>query len=280
MLQRLIADSRVILTGASSGIGAALARALAKERARLILVARRHDRLEQLAEECEADSTTSIDLVVGDVTDPKLRERAIATAQARWGGLDLLINNAGVSAHGKFEDNASETFRQIMEVNLFAAAELTRLAVPLLRIGRTPAIVNVSSILGHRGAPLNSEYSASKFALRGWSEALRAELASDGIDVMLVSPGTTDTPFFDHLLEKQAKLPWGSSKGIPPEAVAAQIVTALRRRRREIFPNWRGRLLVTANRLAPGLVDRIMKKYGRAAAGSNAIEAGTEDTAR
>lgn len=265
MPRHLIADSRVLITGASSGIGAALARELVRQRARVILLARRHDRLERLAHELGAESSAPIDLVVGDITDAEVRERAIAAVQERWGDLDILVNNAGVSAHGKFEEHTAETFRKIMEVNLFAAAELTRLAVPLLRKGRHPTVVNISSILGHRGAPLNSEYSASKFALRGWSEALRAELAGDGINVMLVSPGTTDTKFFDSLLEKNGKLPWGERKGITPETVARQITRAIASGQREIFPNWRGHFMVTANRLAPGLIDRVMKKYGRQA---------------
>ena len=123
--------------------------------------------------------------------------------------------------------------------------------------------MNIGSILGHRGLPLNSEYSASKFALRGWSEALRAELAGEGVDVLLVSPGTIETEFFDHLVAKRADLPWGKAKGIPAAAVAEQTVRALERGGREIFPNWRGRALVLANRLAPGMVDRVMARLGR-----------------
>ncbi len=175
----------------------------------------------------------------------------------------MLVNNAGTSAHGRFADSDEATLRQVMEVNFFAATELTRLALSLLRLGRRPAIVNIGSILGHRGVPLNSEYAASKFALRGWSESLRAELAAESIDVLLVSPGTTDTEFFDHLVAKRADLPWANSKGIPAAVVAEQTVRALERGRREIFPNWRGRALVIANRLFPGLVDRVMSGYRR-----------------
>ena len=149
-----------------------------------------------------------------------------------------------------------------MELNFFAVTELTRLALPLLRDGCDPLIVNISSILGHRAIPHQSEYCASKFALRGWSEALRAELHGLGIGLLLVSPGTTETEFFDHLLEKQSTTPWGKQQGISPEAVAKQIVRAIERRNREIFPNWRGRLLVWANRCCPGLVDRVMNRYG------------------
>ena len=172
------------------------------------------------------------------------------------------MNNAGVSAHGAFAEADETTLRRIMEVNFFAAAELTRRALPLLKAGERPAIVNIGSIIGHRGLPLNSEYAASKFALRGWSEAIRAELAADGVDVLLVSPGTTETEFFDHLVAKQAELPWGDSAAIPAAVVAEQTVRARERGRHEIFPNWRGRALVYANRLAPGLIDRVLAKLG------------------
>jgi len=191
-----------------------------------------------------------------------LRGQLVQRIRNDWGALDLLVNNAGISAHGRFEGSSSEVLRKIMEVNFFAAAELARETLPLLKSGEDPLLVNMGSILGHRGVPFNSEYCASKFALRGWSEAIRPELARDGIDVLLVSPGTTDTEFFEHLIAKGEKLPWGEQKGLPAEKAAAQIIRAVERRRPEIFPNWRGRFLGLLNRLSPRLVDRIMKRYG------------------
>lgn len=261
--RRLIADSRVLITGASSGIGRALAEALAARRARLILLARRRELLKGLAERLSGGVEGRVDIVAGDVTSAETRQKAIEAVKQRWGALDILINNAGVSAHGRFTDSDDDTMRRIMEVNLFAAVDLTRLAIPLLGEGRRPAVVNIGSVLGHRGAPHNGEYCASKFALRGWSEALRAELAGDDIDVLLVSPGTTDTEFFDHLIAKRGVLPWLQTKGVSPNTVADQTLRALERGRREIYPNWRGRLLVAGNRLFPGFVDRWMKRYGR-----------------
>jgi short-subunit dehydrogenase len=280
MARRDLAGSRVLLTGASSGIGRELARALARRGANLLITARREDALETLAAEC-AFSGEACEFVPGDITNADLRATLASRADKLWGGLDVLVNNAGVSAHGRFAESDEATLRQVMEVNFFAVAELTRLSLPLL--GRhplqagssptpakapAPAIVNIGSIIGHRGLPLNSEYSASKFALRGWSEALRAELASQGIDVLLVSPGTTETEFFEHLLAKREKLPWGNAVGIPAAVVAEQTVRALERGRREIFPNWRGRAMVVANRLFPGLVDRAVANLARGSAGS------------
>jgi short-subunit dehydrogenase len=249
----------VLITGASSGIGRELALALSRKGARVLLSARREALLDAVVEECKRAGGVA-DRLAGDVTDAGYQDVLLQHAIASWGGLDVLVNNAGVSAHGQFADGDDATLRRIMEVNFFAAAELTRRAIPMLAVGKSPAIVNIGSILGHRGIPLNSEYCASKFALRGWSESLRAELASTGIDVLLVSPGTTETEFFDHLIAKRGELPWGKAKGISAAAVARQTVRALERGRREIFPNWRGRALVLANRLFPRLVDRVMMR--------------------
>lgn len=261
MARRSLAHSRVLITGASSGIGRELALAFARRGARVLLAARRESQLHVVADQCRRQSA-GVDaiLLAGDLTDPAYRRALVQTATEHWQGLDILVNNAGVSAHGPFASSDEATLRQVMELNFFAAAELTRLALPLLKQGERPAIVNIGSIIGHRGLPLNSEYAASKFALRGWTESLRAELAADGVDVLLVSPGTTETEFFEHLVAKRADLPWGESTAIPAAAVAEQTVRALERGRREIFPNWRGRALVFANRLAPGLVDRLVAK--------------------
>lgn len=261
MGRRSLNNRRILLTGASSGIGRALALRLAPFGTRLMLVARREAPLLELAEELESLGAASVVPIVGDVTDAALRESLVDRIRDDWGGLDLLINNAGISAHGRFEGSTADVMQQIMEVNFFAATKLLRATLPLLKLGEEALLVNVGSILGHRGLPYNSEYSASKFALRGWSEAIRPELARDGIDVLLVSPGTTDTEFFDHLIAKGEKLPWAQQQGIPADAVAAQTIRAIQRRRHEIYPNWRGRMLVLLNRFSPRLVDGLMSRY-------------------
>lgn len=263
MPRRSLENARVLLTGASSGIGRELALALARRKARLLLVARRELLLREAVEECRALGGEA-DYLAGDVVDPAVRDAAVYRLEERWQGLDVLVNNAGASAHGLFADSDELTLRGVMEVNFFAPVEFTRRALPLLLRGRNSAIVNVGSILGHRGAPFNGEYSASKFALRGWSESLRAELAAEGVDVLLISPGTTDTELFDHLLAKRAELPWAdAAHAVAAAVVAEQTVRALERGRKEIFPNWRGRALVLANRLFPGVVDAAIARYGR-----------------
>ena len=148
-----------------------------------------------------------------------------------------------------------------MEVNFFAAAELIRAALPALRSGRKPMIVNVGSILGHRGIPRMSEYCASKFALQGFSQSLRAELASSGIDLLVVSPGTTETPFFDHAISSEPS-PWPKQRGVTAAHVARKARRAIESGRHEVIINSHGRMLVLLNRIAPRLVDRILTRYG------------------
>lgn len=260
MPSRIIRGSRAIVTGASSGIGRALALELARQGASLVITARRAERLEELAQTIEALGQHA-ESVAGDITDPSLRQAVLQTAQHALGGLDILVNNAGVGATGRFEHASPDRLRRIMEVNFFALAEMTRLALPLLRHGRRPIIVNVSSILGHRGVPHSSEYCASKFAVQGFSEALRAELASYPIDVLVVSPGTTKTEFFDRLLENTSQARWPQHGAVPADYVARAVVRAMRRGQREVIPFFWGRVLCLLNRLAPGWMDRVMARY-------------------
>jgi short-subunit dehydrogenase len=200
-------------------------------------------------------------MVAGDITDAGLREQIMETAHSVFGGLDSLINNAGIGAMGLFEEARPERLRHVMEVNFFALAEMTRLALPLLKRGRDPIIVNVSSILGRRGTPYSSEYSASKFAVHGFSEAIRAELTKAGVDVLVVSPGTTETEFFDSVIERTAEPAWPEHKPVSAEAVARKTVRAMRRGKHEIVPYLWGRVLCYLNRLSPRLVDGIMARY-------------------
>jgi short-subunit dehydrogenase len=257
---RDIQGSRAIVTGASSGIGRALARELARQGAQLVVVARREAQLRELVDRITADGG-EVEPVVGDVTDPEIRRKLIDTARSRFGGLDILVNNAGTGAMGLFEDADPQRARTLMEVNFFAPIELIRLALPLLRRGTRPIIVNVSSILGLRGVPYSSEYSASKFALQGFSEALRTELIRHRIDVLVVNPGTTQTEFFDSVIEKTGEPAWPEHTPVTAESVARQTVRAIRRGRHAIIPYKWGRVFYWINRLSPALMDRIMARY-------------------
>jgi len=260
MSKREIKGSRVIVTGASSGIGRAVTMELARGGANLVATARREDRLRKLADEVAA-LDGRIEIVIGDITDPPTRQRTIEAAQSHYGGLDILINNAGIGAMGLFEDADPQRLRKLFEVNVFALVEMTRLALPLLKKGVRPMVVNVSSILGHCGAPHNSEYCASKFAVQGFSDSIRAEFVRHGIDVLVVSPGTTETEFFDRVIEKTAEPNWPEHNAVSAEEVARAMVKAMRKGRHEIIPYGPGKILCWLNRLSPALMDRLMARY-------------------
>jgi short-subunit dehydrogenase len=227
-------------------------------------MARREDRLQSLAHEIETSGGTAV-CVAGDVTDAAVRARGIEAAVSHFGGLDILVNNAGVGAIGPFAAADPERVRRVMEVNFFALVEMTRIALPLLKQGRHPIIVNISSILGRRGVPHNSEYAASKFAVHGFSESIRAELAGHppgrGIDVLVVCPGTTDTEFFDQVLESKGGPKWPEHKAVSAEAVARSVVRGIRRGSHEITPYFWGKVLVMLNRVSPWFVDKLMARY-------------------
>ena len=174
MSKRKIEGCRAIVTGASSGIGYEIALQLAQRGVKVVIVARRKERLSTLADRIHQQGG-QVEAIVGDVTDPATRDKLVEAAQTSFGGLDILVNNAGVGTLGLFEHSDPKRLRQVMEVNFFALVEMTRLALPLLLEGTNPIIVNVASILATRGVPYNSEYSASKFAVRGFSESLRTK---------------------------------------------------------------------------------------------------------
>jgi short-subunit dehydrogenase len=257
--RRELANRRIAITGASSGIGRALAVELARVPTKLVLNARREEKLRELAGQLTANGA-ACECVVGDITDPATRQAIADRAQAAFGGLDILVNNAGVGALGRFEEGTPDRVRRVLEVDFFALVELTRTALPLLKQGQQPLIVNVSSILGHVGIPFSSEYCASKFAVRGFSQSLRAELSVDGVDVLLVSPGTTETEFYASVIDRHGKLPWEGWRGVTAEFVAQATVRAMRSGRHEIIPNPRGRLFCWLQRFSPRLVDAILRR--------------------
>ena len=260
--RRKIAGLRILITGASQGIGRALAIEAARRGGRVIAAARSAELLDELAREVRGKGGT-LETVVADVTGPDDRRRMLETAQRCFGGLDVLINNAGVGATGHFVEATEERLRKIMEVNFFGLTELTRLCLPVLKQGQSPAIVNVSSVLGRRALPGRSEYSASKFAVQGFSEALRAEVDKDGVDVLLINPGLTQTNFSQNMLEAKARFKLDHMRGMTSEQVATATLRALERGKNEITLTLGGRLLLFVNRFFPGLVDWIIRRRVR-----------------
>ena len=261
MARRQLDGKRVLITGASQGIGEALAMEAAKRGCRIVAVARTAALLENLeAHIRHAIPHAKIVTLAGDVTNPDDRKAMLEACQSAYGGLDILINNAGIGATGHFAETDFANLRRIFEVNVFGTAELTRLCIPSLRTGIQPLIVNISSALGKRGYPARSYYSSSKFALQGLSDAIRAELAPDGIGVLVVSPGLTQTHFSKNMLERSARLPLDHLRGMTSETVAKKTFAAIEADKSDITLTTNGKLLVAVNRFAPWIFELFARK--------------------
>jgi short-subunit dehydrogenase len=256
-MARAIKDSNILITGASSGIGRALAALCAREGARVGAVARSGDRLDELVKECQGGEVVPI---VADVTSDEDRRHVLDTVTKRFGRLDVLVNNAGVASFGHFSSSSEAVLRQVMETNFFAPAELMRLAIPLLTQGRDPAIVNVASMCGRRGVPAWPEYSASKFALCGLTDALRAEFARFDVEVLLIVPGLTQTELRSNLLHNTGRMKLDHDEGMSADQVAAAILKSLKAGKRETVLGWDARWILRVNRWLPWLVDWRMKR--------------------
>jgi len=256
-----LTGARAIVTGASSGIGHALVLRLAEQCVRVVVASRNQERLDALAAAIRQRGG-EVHVIPTDVADAGQRAQLIESSIAALDGLDILINNAGIGAIGPFIDSSEDRLRRIFELNFFGCTELTRLALPYLSQGSHPMIVNISSILGKRAIPGMTEYCGSKFALQGWSESLRPELARFGIHLLVVSPGTIQSEFRTNLLEDRSKGRW-RARGMAADRCAALIVGAMRARRNEIVVTAGAKTLAWLNRLSPRLVDWMMNRYGR-----------------
>lgn len=261
-MSRDLKGKRVILTGASGGMGQATARALAKAGARVVLAARSADVLQKLEAELR---TVGADVlaVPTDVTVSADRERLFHAALEHLGGLDVLINLSGIGSHGHFSTSTPEINRQVMETNFFAPVEMIRLAIPHLTNGNQAAILNVSSMTGRRGVPAWPEYSASKWSLVGISEALRGELCRFGIDVLQVLPGLTNSGFDKKLIRKDGRMVIRFDKGMSPEYVGSSIVRALEKNKRETVLGREAKLLLLCHKFFPRLTSKLMARAVR-----------------
>ncbi len=260
--KRTFSGKRVLITGASQGIGRALVETAVKRGARVLAVARSIDLLESLAQDLK-NQGFGIEILQADIANPADRIKMTQAAQERFGGLDILINNAGIGATGHFADTTPDTLRSIMETNFFGTTETTRAFLPILQLGDKPAIVNISSIVGRRALPARGLYSASKFAVEGWSQAIRAELSKDGIDVIVINPGLTQTNFSQNMLEQKAKIQLDHLRGMTSEEVAEQTIRAIERGKNNLYLTTRGKLLLLFARFAPAVIDFFAKRRVR-----------------
>jgi len=256
------------VTGASSGIGAACVRVLASAGWDVLAAARRRERLEELAAAVRAAVPAARVLPLAcDVNSDASVAAAFAEARAAFGRLDALVNNAGFGTYGAIADTPLERFRENMETNFFGVLRCTQAAIPLLRETARrsqrrwgASIVMVSSIVGRRSFPGMSAYCASKFAVEGLAEALRAELAADRIAVSVVNPGVTKTEFFASSKGERPKEYVPPRRGMAPEDVARVILKATSRPRRNVYLTLEGKAGMVVQWFSPGLFDLVMSQ--------------------
>src|SRR5262245_46842089 len=273
-MRRELRGRAVLVTGASRGIGRRTAERLAKLGARLALTSRSAEDLAKAVAECRAVGA-ECEAFPGDLTSPADRERVVERTVARFGGIDVLVNCAGVCSFGEFSTSTEEVVRRVLEVNFFAQAEMIRLVHPhLLRSGERakdgwrPAVVNVASICGRWGIPSMSEHCASKHAFVGLTEALRAEFVRYGIDVLLVLPGLVRSDDLNrHLLRNEGKIYLDFEGAQLPDSVAVDVVKSLLGNRAERTSGWVSWFVWLGRRMFPRGVRFFMQrkvwKYAR-----------------
>jgi short-subunit dehydrogenase len=273
-MRRNLQGRVVLITGATRGIGRLIAENLARLGARLALNARSQADLDRTADELRAAGANVL-AVAADITAPADRERLIRQVVEHFGGLDVLVNNAGVASFGEFATSTEAILRQVMDLNFFAPAELTRLCLPHLArssaLGRESgwraAVVNMASLVGKRGIPSFPEHSTSKFALCGLSESLRAEFARFDVDVLVVVPGLVRTEDRDrHLLRNEGQIKLNYAGSPPAERVADEAVKSLVRNYRENVIGFKARWINRGSRWFPWFVSWVLGVKVRAAA--------------
>ncbi|MGC4057641.1 MAG: SDR family oxidoreductase [Chitinophagaceae bacterium] len=246
----------ILISGASSGIGKALALAFIAEGANVALCARD---LQKLTQAFASVDHNKILLHQADVSVYEECERFVQSAQERWGHIDGVINNAGISMRALFEDLDLNVLHNLMNINFWGTVHLTKAALPHIMKSKG-IITGVSSIAGYRGLPARTGYSASKFAMQGFLEALRTELLHTGVHVMWVSPGFTASNIRNTALSAdgttQKETPLKEEKLMSAEACAALIVAAMAGRKRTLIMTRQGKLAVWLNKLIPSFVDK------------------------
>jgi len=257
--RRRLAGSRALVTGASSGVGRAVALELASRGVRVLATGRRGERLAALADEAAGLAGGPLVYEAGDITSSDFRRRLVDVATQQLGGLDLVVAAAGSGAIGRFRDASPDTLARIMDVDFTAQAELVRVTLPALRVGRDPVIVLVGSILGYHPLPLHAEYCAAKAAVKSLAGTLRMELADDGVGVLLASLGPTESEFWSHLLTGHRPA-WSRGRAMSASRTARIIVRGMVWRRREVLPGWRAKGFAFGARLFPRLFDRVMMR--------------------
>lgn len=254
-------NKTIVITGASKGIGKALAVKLAQSGANLVLAARNKSDLQIVAQKCLEIGSKAI-IVPTDVTNPEACQKLIKAGIEAFGAIDYLINNAGITMWTRFDcvEDLS-LFERIMQVNYLGSVYCTHHALPYLKKSGG-LIVAVSSLTGKTGIPTRSGYAASKHAVQGFFDSLRIELKNTGVDVLVISPGLVATDIRQHAVGAEGKaiatnLDNENKKAMPTDKCAELIIHAMKKRKRELVMTLKGKLGLWLKLLVPNLVDAI-----------------------
>ena len=256
-MKRDLTDAIVVITGASSGIGRATARAFAAAGARVVLASRNQEELERVAAECDGTGMRTL-VVPTDVGDERSMLRLAERAFDRFGRIDIWINNAGVGLYGRIEDVPISDFRRLMDTNLFGCVNGARAVLPYFRRQGHGTLINTGSVVSTTPQPYASAYVVSKYGVRAFSASLRQELLLEKarIDVCTVLPAAIDTPFFQHAANYTGRRVLAPSPVYPPERVADTMVELARNPRREVFVGGAGRVMALRQAVAPAASER------------------------
>jgi short-subunit dehydrogenase len=254
-------DKVVVVTGGTDGIGKALVETLLDMGAKVATCGRNHDKLYQLQSQ---HPSAALHTMVADVSSENDCRRFIETTIKFFGGVDILINNAGISMRAILKDVSLDAIRKVMDINFYGAVYCTKYALESI-IERKGTIVGVSSIAGYRGLPGRSGYSASKYALQGWLEAVKTELLHDGVHVMWVCPGFTTSNIRNAALNKDAQshgeTPMDEGSMMSADECAGHILRAVRKKKRTLVLTFTGKRTVFLNKFFPGLADKLVYKF-------------------
>jgi short-subunit dehydrogenase len=254
-------DKVVVVTGGTDGIGKALVERLLMAGAKVATCARNHDKLYRLQSDFPS---YPLHTFLADVSIENDCRNFIESTINVFGSIDILINNAGVSMRALLKDTTADVIKRVMEINFFGSVYCTRFALDSI-IERKGSIVGVSSIAGYRGLPGRSGYSASKFALQGWLEAIRTELLDDDVHVMWVCPGFTASNIRNAALNAkgaaQGESPLDEDKLMTADEVAARVLAAIRKRKRTLVITFTGKQTIFMNKFFPSLSDKLVKNF-------------------
>jgi len=252
------------LTGASSGIGEALAYELASKGARLILSARRKEELERVKGNCPEEAQLRVKILPMDLSNPEALAMNTEMALHQFGHINILINNGGISQRSLAKDTILEVDRQLMEVNYFAPVQLTKLLLPSMIASGSGHIVNITSLVGKFGTPFRSGYAGSKHAVHGFFDSLRAELFEDNIKITNICPGFIRTKISINALTADAtalnEMDKAQEEGMAPELFAKKAVKAILKQKQEAYIGGKETFGVLIKRFFPLLFDGIIRR--------------------